>query len=206
MKALVLGATGGTGLATARQLMANGHQVRVLVRDPARLPEGMGAEVMVGDVTDAAAVAAAVAGQEVVIVALGAARGRPTAPDVCSAGTGHAITAMQAAGVRRLLVVTTLGLGETRGQAPLLFRLVMATILKPQIADKEKQEALVKASGLDWTLVRPVGLSSKPGTGNWLADPKKVRAMQISREDVAGALVSLAESGDHVGQALIVSG
>ncbi len=206
MKALVIGGTGGTGAATIRTLAARGHDVSALVRDASRLPTGVAVQAITGDVMDADAVARAVPAHDVVIVVLGASRGRPTAPDVCSAGTRHVVAAMQAAGVRRLLVVTTLGLGETRGQAPFLFRLVMATILKAQIADKEAQEAVVRASGLDWTILRPVGLTSKAGTGSWLADPKRVRKMAISREDVAGALVSLAENGGHVGEAVIVSG
>lgn len=206
MKALVLGATGGTGLATVRALAARGHEVTALVRDPARLPADTPARVLTGDVLDARAVAKAVAGQDAVFVVLGSSRGRPTAPDVCSAGTAHAVAAMQATGVRRLLVVTTLGMGETLSRTPFLFRLVMATILKPQIADKAAQEAIVRASGLDWTILRPVGLSSRPGTGQWLADPIRTRKMQISREDVAAALVSIAETGAHVGEAVIVSG
>jgi putative NADH-flavin reductase len=206
MKALVIGGTGGTGLATIKALLAGGHEVTALVRDASRLPALDGVRVVTGDVLDAGAVAEAVAGQDAVFVTLGMTRGRPTAADVCSAGTRHVVKAMQAAGVKRLLVVTTLGMGETRSQAPLLFRLVMATILKPQIADKAVQEAVVKASGLDWTLVRPVGLSSKPGTGDYVVDPARVRKMQVSREDVAAAMVALATGGGHIGEAVIVSG
>lgn len=206
MKALVVGGTGGTGLATIKALLAGGHEVTALVREAGRLPVLDGVRVVTGDVLDAGAVAQAVAGQDVVFVTLGMTRGRPTAADVCSAGTRNVVEAMQAAGVKRLLVVTTLGMGETRPKAPLLFRLVMATILKPQIADKAVQEAVVMASGLDWTLVRPVGLSSKPGTGQYLADPAQVRSMQVSREDVAAAMVALAERGERIGEAVIVSG
>jgi len=214
MKALVIGASGGVGLATMRALLAGGHEATAFVRDASRLPDGLldalpdsgGAAVVQGDVMDAAAVTAAVPGHDVVMVALGAPRGRPTADDVCAVGTGHVVAAMQAAGVRRLLVVTTLGLGDTKAKTPLLFRLVMATILKKQIADKVRQEAVVMASGLDWTLVRPVGLSSKPATGAWLADANRVRNMQVSRADVAMAMVSMAESGAYVGAGVIISG
>lgn len=206
MKALVIGASGGVGLATVQALLADGHEATAFVRDKSRLPDGLGAAVIEGDVMDAAAVMAAVPGHDVVMVALGSQRGRPTAADVCSTGTANVVKAMQAAGVRRLLVVTTLGLGDTKAKAPLLFRVVMATILKKQIVDKKQQEAVVMASGLDWTLLRPVGLSSKPATGDWLADPEKVRNMQVSRADVAGAMVALAARGEAVREAVIISG
>jgi len=206
MKVLVIGASGGVGLAAVQALRAEGHEATAFVRDASRLPEGLGAAVVQGDVMDAGAVLAAIPGHDAVMVALGMPRGRPTAEDVCSTGTAHVVAGMQAAGVRRLLVVTTLGLGDSKAKAPLLFRAVMATILKKQIADKERQEAVVRASGLDWTLVRPVGLSAKPATGDWLADVSKVRAMQVSRADVAGAMVAMAARGQHVGEAVIVSG
>jgi len=209
MKAIVFGATGGTGLAAVRALIANGHQATAFVRSPDKLPADLGAEIISGDVLDAAAVAAAIPGHDAVIVALGATKRSKAAGEagrVCATGTGHIITAMTASGVKRLLVVTTLGLGNTGPQTPLLFKLVMKTILKNQITDKRAQEALVMASGLDWTLVRPVGLSTKPGNGVWLLDRTKTRRMTIPRDDVGAALAALAASHDHVGEAVIVSG
>jgi hypothetical protein len=60
------------------------------------------------------------------------------------------------------------------------------------MTDKEKQEVDVRASGLDWTLLQPVGLIDGPATNNWLADTNGViRRQQMSRVDVAAFLVFL---------------
>src|SRR5256885_16099713 len=73
MRALVTGATGKVGHATARTLLAEGHDVRALVRDPARAADVVpqGAELVRGDVTDPASVARAAEGPEVVFNAMG---------------------------------------------------------------------------------------------------------------------------------------
>jgi uncharacterized protein YbjT (DUF2867 family) len=75
------------------------------------------------------------------------------------------------------------------------------------MADKEKQEALVKSSGLDWTLVQPVGLTDKPATNTWLADTSGViRRQQMSRADVAAFLVSLLPSKEYSRATIALSG
>lgn len=82
----------------------------------------------------------------------------------------------------------------------------MATILRTQIADKVAQEALVRASGLDWTVLRPIGRSDKTEGAAWRVDASHVRKTQVSRAGVAAALVALATQDWHVGKAMIVSG
>jgi len=113
---------------------------------------------------------------------------------VCEVGTRHIIGAMQAASIDRLVVVTAFGVGDTRSRLPFAFKLFYRTVLREHMADKEKQEALVKASRLDWTLVQPVGLTNGPPTGTWLADTAgTIRHQQISRADVAAFLVTLVD-------------
>jgi len=75
------------------------------------------------------------------------------------------------------------------------------------MADKEKQETLVKASSLDWTLVQPVGLTDGPATGTWLADTAgTIRRQQISRADVAAFLVTLVDGAPCSRSTLALSG
>jgi uncharacterized protein YbjT (DUF2867 family) len=205
MKALVVGASGGMGRAMARALRAAGHHVRLLARDPSSLDPAI-SDIITGDVMDAATVARAVAGMDMVFVTLGVTRGKATAPDVCATGTANVIAAMQAEGIRRLLVVTSMGLGSSARHTPLLFRILFATILKAQFDDKKAQEAAVMASGLDWTLVRPVGLRDDPPNGRWIAAPDRVGQTRMSRDDVAAAMLTLATEGRHIGEAVIVSG
>ncbi len=201
MKVIVFGSTGGTGLATSHALLAAGHEVTAFARDPAKLPPGRDVAKHRGDVMAPAEVAGAVRDHDAVIVSLGNSQNpfalmlgarRTTPADVCEVGTRNIVAAMRSAGIARLLVVTAFGIGDTRARLPFAFKLFYRTLLREHMADKEKQEALVKASGLDWTLVQPVGLTDGPATGDWLADAQGlIRRQQISRADVAAFLVSL---------------
>jgi uncharacterized protein YbjT (DUF2867 family) len=216
MNVIVFGSTGGTGLATCRALAAAGHQVTAFARDPAKFPAIPSVTAVRGDVMNPADVAAAMPGHDLVIVSLGNSQNpfammlgarRTTPATVCESGTANIVAAMQAAGVGRLLVVSAFGIGDTRERLPLTFKLFYRTVLREHMADKEKQEALVKTSGLDWTLVQPVGLTDGPATGVWLADTHgAIRRQQISRADVAAFLVSLVGDGQYSRATVAFSG
>jgi uncharacterized protein YbjT (DUF2867 family) len=212
----VFGSTGGTGVATVRALLAAGHEATAFARDPTRLPSLPSLRAVRGDVLNAADVAAAVPGHEVVIVSLGNSQNpfammlgarRTTSVTVCETGTRHIVGAMQASGITRLLVVSAFGIGDTRARLPLAFKLFYRTVLREHMADKEKQEELVKSSGLDWTLVQPVGLNDAPATHDWLADTQGViRRQEMSRADVAAFLVSLVGTGEYSRSSVALSG
>lgn len=154
MRVLVLGATGGIGRRVLPMLTAAGHKVTVLSRREGAVAETDGVRAMVGDVTEPGAVADAVAGQDAVISALGVSTIRPDS--TVSTGARHTVDAMRAAGVRRLLTVTGNGLGINGG--PFIDRVLTPLVLKHVKADAEEQEAVVAASELDWTIVRPFRL------------------------------------------------
>jgi len=207
MKIIVFGSTGGTGLATMQALVAAGHNITGFARDPTKLPSSPSITPIRGDVMNAADVATAIPGHDLVVVSLGNSQNpfalilgarRTTPATVCETGTHHIVTAMQAAGITRLLVVTAFGIGDTRAQLPLAFKIFYRLVLREHMADKEQQEAVVKASGLDWTLVQPVGLTNGPCTNKWLASTDGViRRQQMSRADVAAFLVSLVAATDY---------
>ncbi len=132
---------------------------------------------------------------------------RTTPKDVCEIGTRNIIAAMKATGVTRLLVVTAFGIGDTRERLPFAFKLFYRTVLREHMADEEKQEAEVKASGLDWTLVQPVGLTDGPATNNWLADTNgAIRRQQMRRTDVAAFLASLVGDEKYPSATVALSG
>lgn len=185
MKIALFGATGGTGRQIAEQALSAGHAIRALVRDPARLAiSDNNLTLISGDVLDAAAVAETVAGSDAVIVSLGVSNGSPA--DICSTGTQKVVGAMNEAGIRRLVVITSLGTGDSKNQVPFFFKMLMKTVLQSAMRDKNAQEAVVTASGLDWTIVRPGGLTDAPASGVYKfgLDPTLV-AGQVSRADVA---------------------
>lgn len=216
MKVVVFGSTGGTGRAVVRTLLAGGHQVTAFARDPAKMEMQTRLSLVVGDVMNPANVARAVAGQDAVVVALGNSQNpfamllgakRTTPANICEAGTANVIAAMQTASVRRLVCVTSFGVGETREKLPLVWKLFFRALLREQMQDKERQETVVRASGLDWTLVQPVGLDDTPATGAFLASRSGARRKaMISRADVAAFIAQEVTGPGHVGQTVTVSG
>jgi putative NADH-flavin reductase len=197
-------------------LLAGGHAVTAFARDSGKLSFLPSLTVVQGDVMVARDVAAVVPGHDLVIVSLGNSQNpfammlgarRTTPANVCEFGTRHIVAAMQANGMSRLLVVSAFGVGDTRPRLPFAFKLFYRTVLREHMADKEMQEAVVKASGLDWTLAQPVALTNGPATHNWLADTDgAIRRSELSRADLANCLVSLVENPDYCRRTVAVSG
>lgn len=185
MHIALFGATGGTGYQITLQALAEGHLVTALVRGRSNLGvEHPHLKVVAGDVLNAEDVTRTVAGADAVIVSLGKTAHNPE--NVVSQGTDNIISAMQSHGPRRLVVITSLGVGDSRKQVPLSFRLIAATALRGVMRDKQKQEELVRTSDLDWTIVRPGGLTDAPATGDYVAGvDQSIVAGQVARADVA---------------------
>lgn len=216
MKVLVVGATGGSGRATVEELLSAGHEVTAFARRPDALPVTSELlKIFQGDVMKPGDVERAVHGQDAVIVTLGITenallvrmRGSARTPlDVRSAGTRNVIAAMRKHGVRKLVVQTTYGVGETRGRLPLTWKLIFSLLLKPQIADTELQERAVRESGLDWVLAQPVSLTDGVNEGTPFASPEgDARVMKVSRRSVGRFLVEAAESAKYIGRSVALS-
>jgi putative NADH-flavin reductase len=193
---LVIGASQGTGLETVKAALAAGHRVRALARSAASIPiDAPELEKIAGDALDPAVVAKAVAGTDAVVQSLGAPRSAQSvivATTLFSRATRILIDAMRGAGVRRLVTVTGLGAGDSRGYGGFLYDAVFfPLVLKRVYDDKDVQEQMIRASDLDWTIVRPGLLTSGPATGaaRALTDPKDWGAGSVSRADVAQFLV-----------------
>ena len=109
-----------------------------------------------------------------------------------SAGTRNLVQAMQTAGVPRLLCVTGMGAGDSRGHGGFLYdRILLPLLLGRVYADKDRQEQVVRESGLDWVLVRPARLVEEAVTARYreLTDLQGQRMTVITRRDVAHFLV-----------------
>jgi putative NADH-flavin reductase len=204
---LVIGASRGIGLETVKRALDAGHRVRAFARGAASIPLDVPALVRIaGDALDKTGVAAAVADTDVVIQSLGAAKGAQailSGTTLFSQATRILIDAMREHGVRRLVAVTGLGAGDSRGHGGVLYdALIFPLVLKRVYDDKDVQEQMIRASGLDWTIARPGLLTSGPATGRVraLADPRDWRAGSISRADVADFLVREAFERRFVGK------
>ena len=216
-KVLVVGATGGTGRAAVEALLAQGHRVTAFSRHAESMEIDSERVTLVnGDATDFDDVERAVAGHDAVIVTLGitenpmrvrlfgAAR---TPNDVRSAGTRNVVAAMRKHGVRRLVVQSSYGVGETRGSLRWIERMFFGLLLKPQIADTEAQELVVRESGVDWVLAQPVHLTDDDLDQMPFASPEgQVHEWKISRKGVARFLALATERPEYVGQSVALSG
>ena len=186
MKLLVFGATGGTGRALLDQGLAQGHQVTAFVRNLAALEPRPGLTMVQGDVPDAAAVGRAVAGHEAILSALGPRGGQY---GVLPGGVQNIVAAMRQAGIRRLIHVSSFGVGDSRAQMGWVARqIVVPLFLRKALDEKEIEEEIIRASDLDWIIARPGGLEDGPRTGVYrcITDPReKVGQPRIARADVA---------------------
>jgi len=208
MKMLIVGGTRGIGRQVLEQALAAGHAVTALVRDTRRLDaQHERLKVVQGDVLDANAVALAMAGQEAVCCSLGV-----KVPwfhvTVFSDGTRNLLDAMKKTGVRRLVCVTGIGAGDSRGHGGFLYdRLFLPFLLRTIYADKDRQESLVKASDVDWVIVRPGFLTNGPLTGRYRAitDLSGVTAGWISRTDVAHFILHQLVAPSHLRQAPLLT-
>jgi putative NADH-flavin reductase len=186
---LIVGATGGTGRELVSQALERGHLVTAFVRTPKRVgARHQRLAVAQGDVLDYGSLDAAVVGQGAALSALG--HKRWFYPNrILSTGTRNLVRAMETKGVRRLVCETALGIGDSRGRAGLYYTLFVAPFVLPfYFRDKERQEEIIRASPLDWVIVRPGRLTNgrrrrryRHGSdvGHWLW------TCRISRADVA---------------------
>ncbi|HET9734799.1 MAG TPA: NAD(P)H-binding protein [Burkholderiales bacterium] len=192
MRLLVLGATGGTGLEVMRQALAQGHEITAFVRDPAKLQlADARLRVVPGALpADAAPLDAALDGRDAVICSLGV-RNAFKSGALIEGALRVLVPAMERASVRRLLLVSANGVGETRARSPLLPRILYRLLLGDIFADKAAGEAIVRASSLEWTIAYPVLLTDGPRTGTYRAgETLELRGMpKIARADVADFLL-----------------
>ncbi|MDQ2090527.1 NAD(P)-dependent oxidoreductase [Marimonas arenosa] len=188
MKVIVFGATGSIGRLAVAALLADGHTVTAFARRPGALEQDhTGLHPWAGDARDIDAVSRATEGQDAVVIALGAGASRSS--DIRSQGTLNVIRAMQQHGVRRLVCQSTLGAHESWNNLNFFWKRIMfGLLLRPVHRDHELQESLVRASGLDWTIVRPSAFADGPATGTFkrgFGPEERALNLKISRADIA---------------------
>lgn len=178
-RVLVLGANGPSGRRVVQQALDRGLGVDALTRHPETFPlQHERLQVIAGDATEPPVVDAAVASCDVVISVIGSNFTRQPV-EVYSASARLVVAAMQRHGQRRLITVTSSGLTPTSERLNpsildrVLHPLFRKTFGRTAYDDMERMEAIVSASSLDWTIVRPPGLTDNPGPGyavaeNWI--------------------------------------
>ncbi|KAK3287109.1 hypothetical protein CYMTET_5366 [Cymbomonas tetramitiformis] len=202
---VVFGGSGGTGSEVIYQALKEGYSVTTLARTPGSvlIPPGSGGSeegkpfaddnltVVKGDITNKQDVASVMSPDTVgVVVALGG-KTKDVGPTMLTDGTTHVIDAMKDNGVKRVAVVTSIGVGDSAEQAPFFFKVLMFTVMKSIFTDKGNQEALFlngPGSDLEYCLVRPGGLGTGAPTGE--VNVIQGEAGSIERADVAAFCLS----------------
>lgn len=215
MKVIIFGATGAVGKLCLTGALAKGHKVTVFVRDAGRLPKEVSqraltegdVNVLQGDVLDAAAVTAAVKGQDAVIICLGSG-GLMTRTYTVSKGTENIINGLASDGnqVSRVIALSSIGASESAPWIPSYIK----WILKHPLADKDVQEAALRASAVAdrCVIVRPSGFTNgaavgRPNLAAVVGGP--LPSSSISRADVAGFLLQMLETNEFAGSAVGIS-
>ncbi|WP_027057412.1 NAD(P)-dependent oxidoreductase [Mesorhizobium loti] len=196
-KILVSGATGPTGRLIVSQALARGYEVTALVRSPEKAADMKGVRLVVGDARDEKTLRQAVTGQDAVISALGTPASPLKQVTLLSTATRALVKAMKTEDISRLITITGMGAGDSAGHGGFLFdNVIFPLLLRNVYADKNRQEAVIRESDLDWTIIRPSVLNKKAGRGNvrTLTDLSGFHGGTISREDVAKFVLDQVDS------------
>lgn len=196
MDVVVAGGHGKVALRLLGLLAAAGHRGRGLVRNPYHIPEleDAGAEAILCDMEAHGDLSPVVGEADALVFAASAGPGSgPERKRAVDFGTAvKLIEACRARRVPRYVMVSAIGapaMAEEPGP------------MQPYFAAKAEAEAALERSGLDYTIVRPGGLTEEPGTGLVTAAPTLERGGQVSRDDVAAVLAAVLETPNTVGKA-----
>ena len=196
MRLTVFGANGPTGRLVVQQALSAGHEVVAVTRKPDDFPiSAPTLHLAVADVQDPGGVADAVDGSQAVVSTFGVPYSRHKIT-VYSSGITSITLAMRDLGVSRLVCVSsTTVAGQAVPGETLLWRRAVIPLLRNVAGrtlydDMERMEAIVRASGLDWTIVRPGGLfNTAEPTDDYVVAPSPIAGRSTSRADLAAALV-----------------
>jgi len=209
MKILILGISGRTGRLVAEEVLKRGHKVSGIARDPARV-NVTGAEIVQGTPYEIETVRKAIDGCDAVVSTLSlfpATQGlfsRVKTPlDFMSVSIKNCLTLMKERGIKRIVVMTALGVGDSRMEVPGFFRiLIKISNIGHAYADHNRQEKLREESGLDWSILRPVMLTDKNMELSVIHNLKRDRPLKsaVSRNAVAHFMLDCIEKGEFIGQ------
>jgi len=193
MKIVVFGASGKTGTLITEQALAKGHQVTAYVRrSGALVQQHPNLKVVAGSLNDTGKLKEAISGADACVSALGGDSLIKHSPEITS-GIHVIVSLMEQEGVKRLVYLSSMGAGESRKIMRPLIRFFIADImLRVPLADHTANEKRIAKSKLQWTLVRPAGLTNGPKTGR-LKHGKSIAVLkgnpQISRANVASFII-----------------
>ena len=209
MRLAILGATGSVGRVLVTEALEAGHQVTALVRTQPKPGEIDGRVALVrGDATNADDVKRTVQGSDAVLSALGHAKAAPD--DLLAQVSSNVITAMQAANVARVVVLSSAAVVDAADRPGLFYRaarVLVRVVIPSVVRDHRYQARLLEESRLAWTIVRgPLLFTDGPRTGVYHAGPiGRDSGPRVSRADLADFMLALATDGGYMRMKPLVS-
>ncbi|UOQ54772.1 NAD(P)-dependent oxidoreductase [Hymenobacter cellulosivorans] len=212
---LLYGATGRTGGLILDYALAQGYAVTALVRNPQKLTRtSPHLTVVAGSPTDPDIVRRAMAGCQAVVSALSALSEtesfsvqKITPPHTLATVMQHTVAAMRELGVKRIVTLSSIGAGDSWPYAPWYMRLMIRlTNFRHVFADHAAQEELVRQSGLEWVIARPVALNDQEELGQLVVRyHERPAPFSISRRQLARFMVDSLRDDAYVGKAPLLA-
>lgn len=190
MDVVVAGGHGQVGLRLLALLAERGHRARGLIRNPDHAAElsAIGAEPVECDMEQLDDLSECCAGADAVVFAAGAGPG--SGPERKQTVDYGAAVKLMRAGVARYVMVSAIAAGRPQQ---------WSDQMRPYYEAKAGADEQLMESGLDYTIVRPGGLTDEPGTGR-VSVGTKLEYGQVPRDDVAAVLLAVLEQPSSIGK------
>ncbi|MFT8357084.1 MAG: NAD(P)-binding oxidoreductase [Bifidobacterium aquikefiri] len=207
MKVVIIGATGNVGSRTMNSAVRAGHEVTAYVRRPEAVAASKGIRIVKGNAEDTVALTEAAKGSDAIIVAI---TGAIKDTSFMQRNIASIVKAAKAAHVRRIILVSAFGAGDTADKAAWFMKLAYRTVLGKFFRDKAAADAFLEQSGLDYTIVYPVNLKDAPASFNVIAKPlaevAKVPGMPtLPFASVAQEIVAILSDPHSIGQRMLIT-
>ena len=202
MKIVIFGASGKTGALLLGQALDNGHLVTAYVRrEGSVVQKHPNLKIVTGSLNDVTKLEEAISGSDACFSTLGGGSLTKHSPELV-AGIDRIVTLMEKQGVKRLVYLSSIGAGESRYFMGSVIRfLVTDVFLRVPLADHNANEQRIAKSKLQWTIVRPGGLTDGPKTGNLKSGNGKTilkGSPKISRANVASFMLEQLEEKANI--------
>lgn len=214
MKILLLGATGRTGKYVIEEALKRGQKISAIARNPDKLKD-YNIEIIQGSPYDFETVEKAITGCDAVINTLNVSRksDNPWAPlrapkDMISKSASNAVKAMEKAGVKRFVALSTIGAGRSWKKIPLILKIIVSiSNLKHAFRDHGRQEEILENSSMDYTICRAPMLDTKINQSGAIATPENVKpaSMYLSRNSAAEFFLNIIENNEHTRETISLS-
>lgn len=214
MKILVLGATGRTGKQIIKEAIKRSHKISAIARDPEKLKD-FDIDITKGTPYDYATIEKAIVGCNAIINTLNVSRksDNPWAPlaapkDMISKSASNSLKAMEKAGIKRFIALSTIGAGRSWKKTPRLLRFIVSiSNLKFPFLDHGRQEEILENSNLDYTICRAPFLSDDINSKGAMATPEGVKpaSMALSRNSAAEFFLQIIEKNEYIRETIHLS-